>query len=145
MIDQRRLFSALLMAVFSAVAADREVAAGDYVWARTAWGSSGADRHYSSFSNGYGGFYVPRNAYGNNHDGRGRFTNPNGYIVPAQTGGYAVTPPGHVPVVVTQPIAARPTQLRQSTLPTQATNLPPTGLQNATIQTAPKPSVPAVK
>ena len=56
----------------------------DYVWARTNWGSSNINRPYSSMNNGYGGYYVPRNARGNNFEGQRRFTNPTGFIVPAQ-------------------------------------------------------------
>lgn len=82
---QRPLFASLFVAVFSIVAASQNAAAGDYVWARTNWGSSNISRPYSSMSNGYGGYYVPRNAYGNNFESSGGFTNPNGFIVPAQT------------------------------------------------------------
>ena len=62
-----------------------QVAVGsDYVWARTNWGSSNINRPYSSMNNGYGGYYVPRNARGNNFEGQRRFTNPTGFIIPAQ-------------------------------------------------------------
>lgn len=78
----------LLIGVFSfaavfGVAAGSDVTAGDYVWARTNWGSSNINARYGSMSNGYGGYYVPRDAYGNNYESQGNFTNPNGYIVPA--------------------------------------------------------------
>lgn len=75
---------ALMGALGIVAASHQEVVADDYVWARSAWGSSNINGHYSSLSNGYGGYYVPRNAYGNNFESRGNFTNPNGYIVPAQ-------------------------------------------------------------
>ena len=84
MTHQRLLFASLLLVVFS-VAATREATASDYVWARTNWGSSNINGRYGSMSNGYGGYYVPRTAYGNNYESQGNFTNPNGYIVPAGT------------------------------------------------------------
>ena len=46
---------------------------------------SAFNRPVSAMTNGYGGYYVPRNAYGNNYQGQ-RFTNPTGYIIPAQQG-----------------------------------------------------------
>src|SRR5579871_3580563 len=57
--------------------------AGEYVWARSQF-MSGPLRPVSVMGNGYGGYYVPRNAYGNNYEGK-RFTNPGGFIIPAQT------------------------------------------------------------
>jgi|GEM_PF-5477008 len=83
MIERHCLVAALLSVGVGLIAAERDANAGDYVWARTNWGSSNINRPYSSMSNGYGGYYVPRNAYGNNYEGR-RFTNPNGFIVPTQ-------------------------------------------------------------
>lgn len=83
MSQRKYLIASLMMAVASLVVSAHELQAGDYVWARTNWGSSNISRPYSSMSNGYGGYYVPRNAYGNNFEGR-RFTNPNGFIVPTQ-------------------------------------------------------------
>lgn len=59
------------------------MAGGEYVWARTNYGASNINRPYSSMSNGYGGYYVPVNGAGNNFEGR-RFTNPDGFIIPAQ-------------------------------------------------------------
>jgi hypothetical protein len=60
--------------------------AQQYVWTRTAWGSSNVNARYGSMSNGYGGYYAPVNGYGNNYESQGNFTNPNGYIVPANAG-----------------------------------------------------------
>jgi hypothetical protein len=77
------------VAIFSLVDG-RPATAGDYVWARTNWGASNISRPYSSMSNGYGGYYVPRNAYGNNFEGQ-RFTNPNGFVVPGGAVNYPVT------------------------------------------------------
>ena len=56
--------------------------AGEYVWARSQF-PVGPNRPVSAMGNGYGGYYVPRNAYGNNYEGR-PITNPNGFIIPAQ-------------------------------------------------------------
>ncbi len=86
--NRTTLFSCLFAAVLSIASANCAEAAGDYVWARTGWGVLPMGQYSSSMSNGYGGYYVPRNAYGNNFEGQGRFTNPGGYIVPAQTGTY---------------------------------------------------------
>lgn len=84
MIRRRLLFAGLLVVVFSALAASRDTAAGEYVWARSGWGNGTFSRNYSNMTNGYGGYYVRRNAYGNNHETQRPFKNPNGYIVPAQ-------------------------------------------------------------
>lgn len=82
---RNRLLAWVFTTVLGVIAAGQDAAAsGDYVWARSAWGGSNINGHYSSMSNGYGGYYVPRNAYGNNYEAQGNFTNANGYIVPAQ-------------------------------------------------------------
>jgi len=145
MIRQNLCLCGLLIAILSVAATSRDAVAGDYVWARTNWGSSGADRHYSSFSNGYGGFYVPRNGYGNNYEGGGRFTNPNGYIVPAQGGGYSVARPTYAPAA---PLPQAP--VRQPAVAPPVPNPPPIavppkanqGLPNPAIQTPLVPRVP---
>ena len=87
----RTIVASLLIAVFGIVADSRDASAGDYVWARTNWGNLATNRPVSAMGNGYGGYYVPRNAYGNNYEGQ-RFTNPNGYIIPANSG-QAYQPP----------------------------------------------------
>lgn len=84
MLRQRLLFVGLVLGAFGVVAASQEVDAGDYIWARSGWGNGNWGRNYGGMTNGYGGYYVPRNAYGNNYEGR-PITNPNGYIVPATT------------------------------------------------------------
>jgi hypothetical protein len=65
--------------------------AEEYVWARTAWGASNINARYSSMGNGYGGYYVPKSAVGNNYESQGNFRNPNGYIIPGNSG-YAQQP-----------------------------------------------------
>ena len=85
MIRQRPVFAFLFAVTFSLIAATQHVVAGDYVWARSNWGSANINRRYSGMSNGYGGYYVPRNGYGNNYEAIGHYTNPNGFIIPAQT------------------------------------------------------------
>ena len=57
--------------------------ATEYVWARSQ-NMVGPNRPVSVPGNGYGGYYVPKNAYGNNYEGR-PITNPTGFIIPAQT------------------------------------------------------------
>lgn len=94
MIRQQLLFAGLFVVAIGAFTACGEVVAGDYVWARSPWGNGSWGRNYSGMTNGYGGYYVPRNAYGNNHESRPPYRNPNGYIVPAQTGGYTMTRQG---------------------------------------------------
>ena len=84
MIHLKTLFAGLTIAVLGLAAAYQDVAAGEYVWARSNWGNGGGpNRPVSVMGNGYGGYYVPRNAYGNNYEGQ-RFTNPNGFIVSGQ-------------------------------------------------------------
>ena len=73
------------LVMISLVAMCYQAAADEYVWARTNWGNGGGpNRPVGAMGNGYGGYYVPRNGYGNNYEGR-RFTNPNGYNIPTQT------------------------------------------------------------
>jgi hypothetical protein len=82
----RHNFTILASAFFSLAAIvvlESQVNAEEYVWARTNWGASNVSRPYSSMSNGYGGYYVPKNGYGNNYEGR-KFTNPDGFVIPAQ-------------------------------------------------------------
>lgn len=88
MIRKRMLILGLFIAAMCVVFANREASADDYVWARSAWGNGNWGRNYGGMTNGYGGYYVPRNAYGNNYEGR-PITNPNGYIVPAGTPSYS--------------------------------------------------------
>lgn len=83
MTKQRRILCLLAVTV-GLINVSQSAFAGDYVWARTNWGSSNINRPYSSMNNGYGGYYVPRNARGNNYEGQRRFTNPTGFIIPAQ-------------------------------------------------------------
>lgn len=82
---QLRTFSAsLIIAAVGLLAADRDASADGYAWARSNWGNGGGpNRPVGVMGNGYGGYYVPRNAYGNNYEGQ-RFTNPNGFIVSGQ-------------------------------------------------------------
>jgi hypothetical protein len=89
MIQVRLLVANLCIAVFAIIATSGEATANDYVWTRTAFGSCAAGRHCSAMSNGYGGYYVPQNAVGNNYEASGNFKNPNGYIVPAQANTYS--------------------------------------------------------
>lgn len=81
----RKTSASLMVAVMvGLVAGSFNVHAGEYVWARSNWGNGGGpNRPVGVMGNGYGGYYVPRNAYGNNYAGQ-RITNPNGFIVPAQ-------------------------------------------------------------
>ena len=83
MFRQRLLLGSLLVVMCAFSDLHGTVAASDYVWARSGYGAMPWGHNASSFSNGYGGYYVPRNAYGNNHEGVRPFTNPNGFIVPA--------------------------------------------------------------
>ena len=73
----RLIFASLLVGMFV-----NESAATEYVWARSGYGALPTGHNGTSFSNGYGGYYVPKNAYGNNHESLRPFTNPNGFIVP---------------------------------------------------------------
>ena len=119
MIHQRLLAVSFYLTIFSGLVSNDHVAAGDYVWARSGWGNGNWGRNYGGMSNGYGGYYVPRNSYGNNYETRSPFRNPNGYIVPAQSGGYPAAQPAYVPAIPTQP-----TVVLQSTVVPQA----PTGV-----------------
>ena len=80
----RSYIASLMIAVCTFVLTSQMAIAGDYVWARSAWGNGSWGRNYSGMSNGYGGYYVPRNAYGNNYERRAPYRNPNGYIVSSQ-------------------------------------------------------------
>lgn len=83
MIHRSQLFACLFAATLGLVMASRDAVAQDRVWARTNWGASNVSRPYGTPNNGYGGYYVPRNARGNNYDGQ-RVMNPNGFFIPAQ-------------------------------------------------------------
>ena len=72
-----------MLAVVTVGPVVHESAATEYVWARSGYGALPIGHNATSFSNGYGGYYVPKNAYGNNHESQRPFTNPNGFIVPA--------------------------------------------------------------
>ena len=119
MIYPRQVLTLVLMALCSLFAVGRDALGGDYVWARSAWGNGSWGRNYGGMSNGYGGYYVPRNAYGNNYEARGSFRNPNGYIIPAQPVTKAVPPHCKVPLVSGQSLPAQ-------VPPVQVSNLPPT-------------------
>lgn len=58
-------------------------AAAEYVWARSQW-ALGPHRPIGVMNNGYGGYYVPKNGYGNNFEGK-QFTNPSGFVIPANS------------------------------------------------------------
>lgn len=62
--------------------------AEEYVWARTGWGASNVNGRYGSVSNGYGGYWVPKNAAGNNYESQGNFRNSGGYIIPSNAQSY---------------------------------------------------------
>jgi len=136
---KQQLFVGLFVAVLSIATMVQNATAGDYVWARSSWGSLPMGQYSSSFSNGYGGYYVRANAYGNNIEGRGRFTNPGGYIVPAQGRYYSVNRPVYLPVQSThvQPSVQtwRPSKLTPNVLPPKIDN----AVTNSTAQTAPLP------
>lgn len=83
MIHHRFLIASLLVAAVDLLHNLPQAGAAEHVWARTNYGASNINRPYSTPNNGYGGYYVPRNAYGNNYEGR-QFTNPDGFIIPAQ-------------------------------------------------------------
>ena len=74
----------ILASVVMALLSEVKTASANYVWARSQW-SVGPNKPVGAMTNGYGGYYVPRNAYGNNFEGQ-RFTNPNGFIIPANSG-----------------------------------------------------------
>ena len=81
---RQRLLYACLFAAAASIAISQNVTADEYVWARSQW-VMGPNRPLSVMGNGYGGYYVPRNGYGNNYEGQ-RFTNPTGYVIPANPG-----------------------------------------------------------
>ncbi len=121
MIRQQMFLKSLMFVAVITGAAVRESAATEYVWARSGYGALPIGHNASSFSNGYGGYYVPKNAYGNNHESRRPFTNPNGFIVPATPTNSPATPShqqspsnlaGAQPVAVPQQAAA-PTAIAQ--------------------------------
>ena len=122
MIHQRLLAAAFFLTIFSGFVSNERVTAGDYVWARSGWGNGNWGRNYGGMSNGYGGYYVPRNSYGNNYETRSPYRNPNGYIVPAQTGVYTTAQPAYVPVVPAQPTVV----LQSTTVVPQASSVPTT-------------------
>ncbi len=103
MIGQRALFGCLFLGVVSVIAAGPSATAGEYVWARTSWGSLPMGNTAGSMTNGYGGYYVPKNAYGNNYESRRPFTNPTGFIIPAEATPCPPTPQAAAPVAPTQP------------------------------------------
>ena len=83
MIRQRIHLSSLMFVIVAFGLTVGESAATEYVWARSGYGALPIGHNATSFSNGYGGYYVPKNAYGNNHESQRPFKNPNGFIVPA--------------------------------------------------------------
>ena len=114
MIRKRKLLVSLMFAAVIIGADVRESVATEYVWARSGFGALPTGHNGTSFSNGYGGYYVPKNAYGNNHESRRPFTNPNGFIVPA-TPTHAPAPQqssssaaGSQPIAASQQTAAAP-------------------------------------
>ena len=133
MIQQRLLSVAFFLTIFSGFVSNEPLTAGDYIWARSGWGNGNWGRNYGGMSNGYGGYYVPRNSYGNNYETRSPFRNPNGYIVPAQSGVYQTAQPAYVPVV-----PAQPTVVLQSTVVPQASSVPTT-IQVPSTTSAPAP------
>ena len=84
MTQLRTIAASLILTVVGLATIAPNTASGEYVWARSSWGNGGGpNRPISVMGNGYGGYYVPRNAYGNNYEGQ-RITNPNGFIIPSQ-------------------------------------------------------------
>jgi hypothetical protein len=106
MIRRGMHLSRLILVVFIVGAAVSESDATEYVWARSGYGALPTGHNGASFSNGYGGYYVPRNAYGNNYETRRPYTNPNGFIVPATP--QQATVPSTVSQPQTQSIPMRP-------------------------------------
>ena len=105
MIRQQTILTSLIFAIVIVGAAVRECSATEYVWARSGYGALPIGHNASSFSNGYGGYYVPKNAYGNNHESRRPFTNPNGFIVPSTPTNSPVHQQSPSPVVGAPPVA----------------------------------------
>ena len=85
MLRQRLLFGCFFVVVFSFLGTTSRAGDSEYVWARSNWGALPMGNASGTMSNGYGGYYVRKNAYGNNYESRGNFRNPNGYIIPAET------------------------------------------------------------
>ena len=80
---RNHLLALAVIALLSLVNGFDSASAEEYVWARTAWGASNINARYGSASNGYGGYWVPKSAAGNNYEAQGNFTNPTGYIIPS--------------------------------------------------------------
>jgi hypothetical protein len=80
---QRTLLACLFATVIAIPLISRDSTADEYVWARNNGGIASINRPVSAMNNGYGGYYVPRNAYGNNYEGQ-PIMNPTGYVIPAQ-------------------------------------------------------------
>jgi hypothetical protein len=131
--------------VLSGFALTDDVFGGDYVWARSAWGNGSWGRNYGGMSNGYGGYYVPRNGYGNNYESRRPFTNPNGYIIPANAGSYQPHQQRYVRVQPAQPQYAPqaatvvPHPAVTPHVAPQTTTSPVTNTTNQTAPSAPAP------
>ena len=79
----RAIIAGLLVTVIE-IAGSAKPAAAEYVWARSQW-MIGPNRPVGVMNNGYGGYYVPKNAPGNNYEGR-PFNNPTGFVIPANSG-----------------------------------------------------------
>jgi hypothetical protein len=121
-IDQKKIgitmrkqssFLCLLLALLGFAFATRDGVATDYVWARSPYGAMPMGQYAGYMSNGYGGYYVPRNAPGNNFEGS-QFRNAGGLIVPSQGGVYNA--PRQMPGrwVPTQQAYAQPSNSQQS-------------------------------
>jgi hypothetical protein len=82
MTDHRRFFICVVFVVGQFVGIRHIAAADEYVWARSNWGSLPMGYPAGTMTNGYGGYYVRKNAYGNNYESRRPFMNPTGFIIP---------------------------------------------------------------
>ena len=122
----------------SVASCGRDVVADDYVWARSNWGSLPMGVAAGTMSNGYGGYYVKRNAYGNNHESRKPFRNPNGFIVPAETGTCPAPVQQNVRVTPPQSVSTESVPLSAQISPATTTQTIPAGPYRLTrLATAP--------